>query len=76
MTAEVETAQFLWAAMVAAALLAGPRRPTPPEANDRGVMGAPHLNNASAQCMRIDQVEPGIHLAVDGGDGPQAFLVD
>jgi hypothetical protein len=37
---------------------------------------APFLNNPNAQPVLISQVQPGFHLAVDAGQGPQLFVVN
>jgi len=37
---------------------------------------APFFNNPNAQPVLISQVQPGFHLAVDVGQGPQLFVVD
>jgi hypothetical protein len=37
---------------------------------------APFLNNPNAQPVLISHVQPGFHLAVDAGQGPQLFVVD
>src|SRR6185312_2065580 len=41
-----------------------------------GMRNAPFLNNPNTQPVLISQVQPGFHLAVDVGQGPQLFVVD